>query len=434
MTGEVIKDGDKWMYRIYLGRIGGRSARKQRTGFKTKAMAESAMRAIMNDMEETGNIIVKRRISLEELYQEFLIEEGKNRRYTTLLKYDSVFRNHLMEPFKNEYIYTITPKKIKNLLESKEEAYSNEFINQIYNILLVLFDYAKEERYIKVNPMKKVKRPMVKEDFSGYVYSAEELALLRKHLVASKRLTPFLLGVYLGVRCGECYGLCWSDIDLEKNTVTIDKQLQRQNGVLCFAPTKTSNSVRTITFGRDLHNYLTQLKKEQAIFRKKKSDIYRNNTILDVRSKKPEVVFVKDLINIDEKGKVLAPDNRLIQRVAKKLAIPFKYHNLRHTHATRLLEMGCNPKYVQERLGHAELETTLKLYVHVTRKMEEQAAKLSDKMMDLECGNQPIHLQKVKDSEQNQNIVHIVNGENIVTSDLPYMEIELVDIDKREDE
>lgn len=71
--------------------------------------------------------------------------------------------------------------------------------------------------------------------------------------------------------------------------------------------------------------------------------------------------------------------HKAISRIARdELAIDFKFHNMRHTHATILLEQGVNPKYIQERLGHSRLGFTLKLHTHVTRKMERDSANALD--------------------------------------------------------
>ena len=59
----------------------------------------------------------------------------------------------------------------------------------------------------------------------------------------------------------------------------------------------------------------------------------------------------------------------------------FDFHSLRHTHATLLLENGANPKDVQHRLGHKNIEETLQIYTHVTEKMQEQTIDILDKAL-----------------------------------------------------
>lgn len=61
------------------------------------------------------------------------------------------------------------------------------------------------------------------------------------------------------------------------------------------------------------------------------------------------------------------------------LNIPFKFHYLRHTHATILIENGANMKYVQKRLGHSKLSTTMDTYSHVTHKMEDDTIEIFEK-------------------------------------------------------
>ncbi|OAQ56286.1 hypothetical protein A6E74_02420 [Enterococcus thailandicus] len=60
-------------------------------------------------------------------------------------------------------------------------------------------------------------------------------------------------------------------------------------------------------------------------------------------------------------------------KIKKDLNIEFNFHSLRHTHATMLLEDGVKPKIVQERLGHSRISITMDKYVHVTKKMRNEA-------------------------------------------------------------
>ena len=59
----------------------------------------------------------------------------------------------------------------------------------------------------------------------------------------------------------------------------------------------------------------------------------------------------------------------------------FNFHSLRHTHATKLIESGINPKAVQKRLGHEKIETTLQTYVHNTDRMQDDAVDVFENMM-----------------------------------------------------
>lgn len=68
---------------------------------------------------------------------------------------------------------------------------------------------------------------------------------------------------------------------------------------------------------------------------------------------------------------------KYVAKVAKyELGISFNFHKLRHTHATKLIELGAPIKDVQERLGHSNISTTMNTYVHTTDKMKQTTANL----------------------------------------------------------
>lgn len=95
---------------------------------------------------------------------------------------------------------------------------------------------------------------------------------------------------------------------------------------------------------------------------------------------KGEPVF---LVNARENGTYIQP--RTMTSAARiihgNLNIPeFTYHSLRHTHATRLMEAGVNPKAIQQRLGYKKLVITMNTYGHATEQMEEELRTAMDKI------------------------------------------------------
>jgi integrase len=84
----------------------------------------------------------------------------------------------------------------------------------------------------------------------------------------------------------------------------------------------------------------------------------------------------------DTKGNPIRVQNmvrRSFKPILKKAGLPdIRFHDLRHTHATLLLQQGVNPKLVQERLGHATISLTLDTYSHVLPNMQKQVVKELD--------------------------------------------------------
>ena len=71
--------------------------------------------------------------------------------------------------------------------------------------------------------------------------------------------SAYLLGRYCGLRINECYGLKWENIDIENGTITIDRQMQYQNGLIKLVSLKTRNAKRTIYMNDVLKNYFIKL-------------------------------------------------------------------------------------------------------------------------------------------------------------------------------
>lgn len=95
------------------------------------------------------------------------------------------------------------------------------------------------------------------------------------------------------------------------------------------------------------------------------------------------MLTVEDFINVKPNGEMyVTSSDKTLARICKKEAgFDFKFHYLRHTHATILASKGVNPRYVMDRLGHGKIDVTLKYYTHVTDEMHDQVAAIMDTVM-----------------------------------------------------
>lgn len=169
-------------------------------------------------------------------------------------------------------------------------------------------------------------------------------------------LTPEYVAIFstlfwTGCRSGECLALTAGDIDLEHGIVDINKTLTRTEHGCTIGPPKTRNSRRKVSIPRPLVMILadwirrTDARNNDRLFTKKRDDC------LDI-----------------------------LKRRAKKLGLPvIRLHDLRHSHASMLINLGTPPKVVQERLGHASIQMTLDLYSHLyPDKQKDVAERLSE--------------------------------------------------------
>ena len=159
------------------------------------------------------------------------------------------------------------------------------------------------------------------------------------------------LGIYIsltaGLRIGEICGLKWSDMDTVKGTITVNRTIERiyilegdhKHTELVINAPKTKNSCREIPMSKELLAMVRPLKKVVS------PDYYVLTN--EVKPTEPRTY------------------RNYYYRLMKHLDIPrLKYHGLRHSFATRCIESNCDYKTVSVLLGHANITTTLNLYVH----------------------------------------------------------------------
>lgn len=384
MKGSVRKKGATWSFRIDLGKIDGKRKQIERSGFKTEREANAALSEVIHEYNKTGLFVENKKITFQEVFNEFIEHEAPNtRKFATIVRYKSLYNNHFQE-FAPKYLFQITEKSIQGFINSKCKTHSDEYVRSIYNFCLVLFNYAVTKKYLKLSPMLNVRPPQSYRAYGDIkIYTKDELAKMEERFKSTNLLTSFILGITLGIRVGECFAIRFSDINWEKETIKIDKQLQYQDKMWCLVYPKTVNAVRTIKLNKNLVNYLRNLKKQYENDEIEYGFAYKVNTIMEKRGKSSNLIVVDDFINIKPNGLMLTTDSqKVLARICKnELGIDFKFHNLRHSHATMLAEKGVNPKYVQERLGHGKLELTLRYYTHITDVMHEQVAEIVDSLL-----------------------------------------------------
>lgn len=386
MKGSVRKKGATWSFRLDLGKQeNGKRKQIERSGFKTEKEAEAMLAKYIDEYNTTGEVVEDKKITLGEIFYEFLEKEANiSRKHSTIVRYKSLYRNHTEEELGFRYVGTISTENLQNFLNSKSDTHSSEYIRSIYNFLLVLFGYAIKRKYIRKNPTDNVIPPANYRAYGEIKnYTKEELAKMEERYSTTNLIPAFKIGINLGLRVGECFALRFSDIDWEKQTIRINKQLHFQDKQWSFILPKTACSVRTIKMGDEFAAYLKELQQQHDKNKKEYGVGYAINYVTDRRGNKPQRIIVDDLINVKQNGEMLTTNSvKFMSRIVKNdLGIEFKYHNLRHTHTTMLAEAGVNPKYVQKRLGHSKLSTTLNYYTHITDKMDEEVANIMDNIL-----------------------------------------------------
>lgn len=170
---------------------------------------------------------------------------------------------------------------------------------------------------------------------------------------------PVLLGIALGARRGEVLALRWSDIDLQAGAVAIRRSIEETREKISFKDTKGGKG-RPIALPVSLVEELRHHKEEQDRQRAAFGKDYQEN----------------DLVCAREDGAIWKPGrfSQQFEDLAEKAKLGIRLHDLRHSHATQLLQAGVHPKVVSERLGHSSIAITMDLYSHVGMSLQADAA------------------------------------------------------------
>lgn len=206
------------------------------------------------------------------------------------------------------------------------------------------------------------------------VWCADEA---RRFLTAARADGPqsgafYTLALETGMRKGELYGLQWADVDLERSRVSVVRQLIVVGPEPTFGPPKNGRP-RTIDIAPATVQMLRAQRQHQAEIKMRNRRAYQDY----------DLVFAKEWGDLhkreDSLGKPLQMNN-IVQREFAKLVKAsgvrrIRFHDMRHTCATLLLQANVPAKVIQERLGHKRIQITLDTYAHVLPAMQAEASR-----------------------------------------------------------
>lgn len=377
MKGGVRKRGKKWYYYFDAASIDGKRKKIERVGGLTKKEAQTALRNAINEYENCGVVTHESTISVADYFNFWYDDYVKiNCKHNTQVGYMNTIKNHIIPALGIYKLKSLTPAILQNFLNEKfKEGYSKDTLIGYKGILtgalrMAVYPY----QYIKENPMQYVTLP--KYDSSKINNEVKIISLddyskiLRRFPSGHKLNIPIQIAFHTGLRAAEVCGLTWNNIDFENKTLSVEKILvYHQSNVMVLQSPKTRSSIRKITMGDTLVNLLKNHKEWQNENKIKYGEFYLNDNNINYGpyTNSKEYGFVCTGENGEIVNTVMF--RHLCYVVNKQLHIPFKFHSLRHTHATLLLENGANIKDIQARLGHGKLSTTMDTYSHVTKKM-----------------------------------------------------------------
>ncbi|MEI3317692.1 site-specific integrase [Eubacterium ramulus] len=334
MKAEKDKKTGKWLIQYRYTDWQGKRRKSTKRGFATKREAEEWLR----------NFLITQKADFDMKFADFwkmycADMETRLREHTMRTK-KYIVELKILPYFGNKRVNDITAADIRQWQnELIKMGYSPTYLKTINNQLSAIFNYAVRYYDLKSNPCVKAgsmgKSKAEEMDF----WTGEEF---RKFIdsVMNKRLSymAFMTLYWTGMRMGELLALNPKDIDLEKRTISITKSYQRLGKKDVITPPKTPKSKRVITIpeflAADIKDYMDSL-----------YDLQENDRLFPITKYYLEHEMQR---GIKESG---------VKRI--------RVHDLRHSHASMLIELGFSPLEIANRLGHEKVETTLNTYAHL---------------------------------------------------------------------
>jgi integrase len=193
--------------------------------------------------------------------------------------------------------------------------------------------------------------------------------LVTAHLLEDPLYPLIKTALNSGMRLSELRAIQWNDIDWENKTVRVEKQIKRKpGGGFIFSPPKTKASQRTIELGSDTLESIKQQQEKQFELIMLVGDQWQDN----------------DLVFTTNRGTPLQSTKlrkRFYKLLEKARLEQIRFHDLRHTAASFMLNSGVPVLMVSKRLGHSSVSTTLDTYGHLIPEMQKGIGNLLDDLI-----------------------------------------------------
>jgi len=348
MKAEKDKKTGKWLIQYRYTDWQGKRRKSTKRGFATKREAEEWLRNFL--ITQKADFDMK----FEDFWKMYYADMETRLREHTMRTKKYIVELKILPYFGNKRVNDITAADIRQWQnELIKMGYSPTYLKKINNQLSAIFNYAIRYYDLKSNPCAKAgsmgKSKAEEMDF----WTGEEF---RKFIdiVMNKRLSymAFMTLYWTGMRLGELLALNPKDVDLEKRTISITKSYQRLGKKDVITPPKTPKSKRVITvpefLAADIKDYMDSL-----------YDLQENDRLFPITKYYLEHEMQR---GIKESG---------VKRI--------RVHDLRHSHASMLIELGFSPLEIANRLGHEKVETTLNTYAHLYPNKQTKLAERLDR-------------------------------------------------------
>ena len=304
---------------------------------------------------------------------------------STVAAYKYTYNHFVRDKFGNRMLKNIRYSDVKAFYWSmiKEAGLKPSTVDNIHTILHPIFEMCIRDGLLRLNPTKDVMREIKKSNAWAteprHALTIEQTKVFmdftETHPIYNHWLTLFAFMFGTGMRVSEVCGLCWDDLEFEKNEIHVRRNLLytewegSDKSTFHVTTPKTIKGIRTIPMMDEVREALLAEYRHQQMtgFCRSVVDgvsgfVFRNKLGKPLHQGliNRAIKRVYESYNADEEK------NAFCESRKPELLPHFSCHIMRHTFCTRLCERETNVKVIQEIMGHADIQTTLDIYAEVT--------------------------------------------------------------------
>lgn len=360
MKGSVRKRGNKYQYRFTVrDPITNQRKEVSKGGFDREQDAERAMILAIADYER-GQFEPNSKMTFKQLSEIWLEDKQDNVRESTMYSYKRVLNARIMPTFGKLDIKNIKAMHIRNFYQKlKQQGMSKKYISYVGTVLGSIFKKGVQMELIYKNPVENVDKPKMPKTKQKSWTAEQALRFLSAAKLRANYYLAYSLAFNTGMRIGEVLGLHWEDVDIYNKMIHVQHTITLNEGEYVIGPVKTESSDRFIPISDSLIKELLEHKTHSEYTSKDLVFRTKNNSLVDPYTLRYMMRVISD-----------------------ELGLPrIRFHDIRRTHTSILIDAGVSPKVVSQRLGHSDVSITLNVYTDVFDEKQVEATEKIDEIL-----------------------------------------------------
>ncbi len=288
-------------------------------------------------------------ISMADWLSGWLLNKQAQLTDKTHANYQHLLHKHILPTLGLLDVECVTPTTIHDFYAHLSgQGYSNSLLHQVRVILSQALQEATDQGVISANPAARVRPSRRKARRRARALTTQEMQRFLSTAASLRLASLFIFAALTGLRRGEICALKWEHVDLENGVLFVRENVTLANGKVTTGAPKTEAGRLTLHLAPETVELLKRHRSQQTEERQPREDT--------------------GFVFTNQWGRRLYPDSlsKLAKRLGKEAGLGnMRFHDLRHTYASLMMQQGVPLEVVSEKLGHSRPSTTVDIYRHV---------------------------------------------------------------------